>query len=298
MRLNFIKSKRIKENIEGYIYLIPVLLLIAFIFFFPIFENIRYSFLDLAQEGAPFVGLRNYRIVFTDKLFYTSIKNNLLLFLLIPIIVFISLIFAVLLYEKIRGWKFYRTIIFLPYVLSVTVIGIFFSYFFQGNGVLNTILRAVGLDFLAVDWLGSSRYALLTIMIIIVWHQFGYGVILFLARLMSVSEDIYDAANIDGVSWFQRLWYITIPQLATIIEFYVFLLLITMLSWVFNYIYVITFGGPGQSTYVSEFYIYIQAFKFNSIGVSAVVTVVLLIIAGIIGLFFSRVRRRIYSEYE
>jgi len=270
MNLNLIKSKRIKNNIEGYIYIIPALLLIAFIFFFPIFENIRYSFLDLAQEGAPFVGFRNYRIVFTDNLFYTSVKNNFLLFLLIPFLVFICLIFSVLLYEKIRGWKFYRTIIFLPYVLAVTVIGIFFSYFFQGRGVLNTVFRNIGLDFFAIDWLGSSRYALLTIMIIIIWHQFGYGVVLFLARLMSVPEDIYDAADIDGVNWFQRLWYIN----------------------------VITFGGPGQSTYVSEFYIYIQAFKFNSIGVSAVVTVVLLVIAGLIALFFSRVRRRIYSEYE
>lgn len=298
MNLKFIKNKRAKDNIEGYIYLVPALLLIAFIFFFPIFENIRYSFLDLAQEGAPFVGFRNYRIVFTDKLFYTSIRNNFLLFLIIPFLVFICLIFSVLLYEKIKGWKFYRTIIFLPYVLAVAVIGIFFSYFFQGNGVLNTILRGIGLDFLAIDWLGSSSYALLTIMIIIMWQQLGYGVVLFLARLMSIPGDIYDAADIDGVNWFQRLWYITIPQLATVIEFYVFLLLITMLSWVFNYIYVITFGGPGQSTYVSEFYIYIQAFKFNSIGVSAVVTVVLLVIAGLIGLFFSRVRKRIYSEYE
>ena len=298
MNLKFIKNKRIKDNIEGYIYLIPALLLIALIFFFPIFENIRYSFLDLAQEGAPFVGLRNYSIVFTDKLFYISIRNNFLLFLIIPLLVFISLIFAVLLYEKIKGWKFYRTIIFLPYVLAVAVIGIFFSFFFQGNGVLNTILRGIGLNFLAVDWLGSSKYSLLTIMIIIIWQQLGYGVVLFLARLMSVPVDIYDAADIDGVNWFQRLWYITIPQLATVIEFYVFLLLITMLSWVFNYIYVITFGGPGQSTYVSEFYIYIQAFKFNSIGVSAVVTVVLLVITGVIGIFFSRIRRRIYSEYE
>lgn len=298
MKRKIIKSKRARENIEGYLYLFPMLILIVFIFFYPIFQNIRYSFLDLAQKGAPFVGLRNYRIVFTDNLFYTSIKNNFLLFLLIPVLVFVCLIFSVLLYEKIRGWKFYRTIIFLPYVLAIAVIGIFFSYFFQGRGVLNTILRGIGLDFLAVDWLGSSRYALLTIMIIIIWHQLGYGVVLFLARLMSVPGDIYDAADIDGVNWFQRLWYITIPQLATVIEFYVFLLLITMLSWVFNYIYVITFGGPGQSTYVSEFYIYIQAFKFNSIGVSAVVTVVLLVISGLIGLFFSRVRKRIYSEYE
>ena len=291
-------NRKIKANIEGYVYIIPALLIIGFIFFYPIFQNIRYSFLNLSQIGAPFVGLRNYKYVFTDDLFYTSIKNNFILFLLIPILVFACLVFSVLLYEKIRGWKFYRINIFLPYILSVTVIGIFFSFFFQGRGVLNTIFRLIGLDFLAIDWLGSRKFALFTVMLIIIWKEFGYGVVLFLARLMTVPGDIYDAADIDGVNWFQRLWYITIPQLGTVIEFYVFLLLITMLSWVFNYIYVITFGGPAQSTYVSEFYIYMQAFKFNSMGYSSVVTIVLLVIAGLIGVFFSRIRRRVYSEYE
>jgi len=298
MKINILKNKKIRQNIEGYIYLIPAFLLIVFIFFYPIIQNIKYSFLDLSQEGDPFVGLRNYKLVFTDDLFYSSIKNNFLLLLLIPLLVFFSLIFAVLLYEKIRGWKFYRTIIFLPYVLAVTVIGIFFSYFFQGRGFLNLMFDNIGLDFLKINWLGSTKQALITVMIIIFWHQLGYGVVLFLARLMTVPQDIYDAADIDGVNWFQKLWHITIPQLATVIEFYVFLMLITMFSWVFNYIYVLTFGGPAQSTYVSEFYIYMQAFKFHNIGASSVVAIFLLVIAGLIATFFTRIRKRMYGEHN
>jgi len=291
-------NKKIKQNIEGYIYIIPALLVIIFIYFFPIIQNIRYSFLNLAQEGAPFVGLRNYRIAFTDDLFFTSIKNNFTFFLLIPILVFVSLIFSVLIYEKIKGWKIYRSIVFLPYVLSITVVGIFFSFFFQGRGVLNTIFRNIGLDFLALNWLGSTKLALPTVMIVILWKEFGYGVVLFLARLMTIPEGLYDAADIDGANWSQKLWYVTIPQLATVIEFYVFLLLITMLSWVFNYIYVMTWGGPGHSTYVSEFYIYMMAFKQNSIGVSAVVAIILLVITGLLAMFSYRIRRRLYGEYE
>lgn len=291
-------NKKLKTNLEGYLYIIPAIILIAFIFFYPIFMNFRYSFLDLSQMGSPFVGLRNYKLVFKDEVFYTSIKNNFLLFLLVPVFVLLSLVFSVLLYEKIKGWKIYRTIIFMPYVLSITAIGMFFSYFFQGRGVLNTILRNIGLDFLALNWLGSTKYALLTVMFIIVWREFGYGVILFLARLMTVPEGIYDAADLDGAGWFQKLWYITIPELSTVIEFYVFLVIVTMLSWVFNYIYVITFGGPGRRTYVSEFYIYMQAFRQNQVGVSAVVAIFLFTLTGLLAVFLYRLRRRLYSEYR
>lgn len=291
-------NRRTLDNIEGYLYILPALIIVAFIYAFPIIKNVQYSFLDLSQEGAPFVGLRNYRIAFTDKTFFISIKNNFTLFLLIPFLVLISLVFSSLLYERLRGWKFYRTLIFLPYVLSITVVGIFFSFFFQGNGVLNTFLRKIGLEFLALDWLGSTKLALPTVMIVILWKELGYGVVLFLARLMTVQEVLYDAAEIDGAGWFQRFWYITIPQLATVIEFYVFLSLITMLSWVFNYIYVVTFGGPAQKTYVSEFYIYVQAFKQNNIGVSAVVALFLFFITGLLAFFSYRIRRRLYGEYE
>ena len=291
-------NKKTRDNIEGYLYILPAVAIVLFIYCYPIIKNIQFSFHDLGLEGSPFVGLRNYRRVFTDKAFFISIKNNFTLFLLIPALVLVSLIFSSLLYEKIRGWKLYRTLIFLPYVLSITAVGIFFSYFFQGNGVLNTFLRKIGLDIFALNWLGSTKLALPTVMIIILWKEFGYGVILFLARLMTVQGVLYDAAEIDGAGWFQKLWYITIPQLATVIEFYVFLSLITMMSWVFNYIYVITFGGPSQKTYVSEFYIYIQAFKQNSIGVSSVVALVLFFITGLLAFFSYRVRRRLYSEYE
>ncbi len=291
-------NRRTLDNIEGYLYILPALIIVAFIYAFPIIKNVQYSFLDLSQEGAPFVGFRNYRIAFTDKTFFISIKNNFTLFLLIPFLVLISLVFSSLLYERLRGWKFYRTLIFLPYVLSITVVGIFFSFFFQGNGVLNTFLRKIGLEFLALDWIGSTKLALPTVMIVILWKELGYGVVLFLARLMTVQEVLYDAAEIDGAGWFQRFWYITIPQLATVIEFYVFLSLITMLSWVFNYIYVITFGGPAQKTYVSEFYIYVQAFKQNNIGVSAVVALFLFFITGLLAFFSYRIRRRLYGEYE
>ncbi|MCL5985659.1 MAG: sugar ABC transporter permease [Actinobacteria bacterium] len=286
------------DNIFGYIYVLPAVIFIIWVYFYPIFQNLRFSFIDLSIKGAPFVGLKNYISMVNDKVFFISLKNNLLLFLIVPVLVAISLIFSVLLYEKIKGWKVYRTFLFMPYILSITVVGIFFSFFFQFNGVLNTILRVLKLDFLVFDWLGKTHLALPTIMLVIIWRELGFGVVLFLARLMTVSEELYDAAKIDGAGWVQRLWYITIPQLSTVIEFYIFISLITMLSWVFNYVYVMTNGGPGYSSYISELYIYTQAFRQNDIGISAAVAIVLFAITAILAFLSYNFRKRLYAEYE
>ena len=214
--------------------------------------------------------------MFNDPIFLTSIRNNfLLIFLLVPLLVFICLIFAIPLFERVHGWKFYRGTILLPYITSITAVGLFFSLFFQGRGILNTFLQMIGLGSLVVDWLGSTRFAMPAIMFVIVWREFGFGTMLFLARLTTVSEELFDAAKIDGTNWLQRLFYIVIPELATVIEFYVFIMIVTMLSWVFNYVYVMTLGGPARSTYVTELYIYIEAFKMNRMGVAAAVSIVI-----------------------
>ena len=107
----------------------------------------------------------NYRAMFRDDVFLQAAKNNLTLLLCVPIMVFLALVLAVFLFERIRGWQFYRTTLFLPYLLPITVVGLIFSYIFQLSGVLNEFLKLIGLDGLAVDWLGSSRWALRTFLL-------------------------------------------------------------------------------------------------------------------------------------
>ena len=124
------------------------------------------------------------------------------------------------------------------------------------NGALNEILRSVRLDVFALDWLGSPKIALKSVLAIIIWKDMGFGIVLFFARLMSVSEEIYDAAKIDGANWWQTLWFITIPQLKIVIEFFAIVTIINLLSWVFAYVYVISKGGPGTSTQVIELWIF------------------------------------------
>jgi ABC-type sugar transport system permease subunit len=288
-----------KENLKGFLFVGPTLLVILVVYLYPLLQNVNYSLRNLSVPGRPFSGLRNYLLMFHDPIFLISIKNNfILIFLIVPVLVLVALLFALPLFERVRGWKFYRGTVLLPYITSITAVGLFFSLFFQGRGMLNTFLRLIRLDSLVVDWLGSTRFALPAIMLVIVWREFGFGTMLFLARLTTVSEELFDAARIDGANRLQRLFYIVIPQLATVIEFYVFIMIVTMLSWVFNYVYVMTLGGPARSTYVTELYIYLEAFKMNRMGVAAAVSIVIFVVTAVLAFGSFRLRTRLYREYE
>jgi ABC-type sugar transport system permease subunit len=288
-----------KQNLKAFLYIAPTLLILLLVYLYPLLQNLNYSLRDLSQPGRPFTGWRNYLLMLSDPIFLTSIRNNfILIFVLVPVLVMVALVFAIPLFERVRGWKFYRGTILLPYITSITAVGLFFSLFFQGRGMLNTLLNLLHLNALVVDWLGSTRFALPAIMFVIVWREFGFGTMLFLARLTTVSEELFDAAKIDGTNWWQRLFHVVIPQLGTVIEFYVFLMIVTMLSWVFNYVYVMTLGGPARSTYVTELYIYIEAFKMNRMGVAAAVSIALFLITAILAFVSFRFRKRLYREYE
>jgi len=173
--------------------------------------------------------------------------------------------------------------IFIPYVLSITVTGILFSYILQLNGVVNVALRKLNLGFFALDWLGNPKIAILTISGIIIWKEIGFGTILFLSRLGTLSEELIDAIRIDGANWFQQVWYLFIPHLKGIMLYYATLLLTLMMSWVFNYVYVTT--GGGSNTMVFELYVYKQIFFFNNRSVGSAASIMLFAVM-IVVIFF------------
>ena len=258
-----------------------MLVTVALIFGYPVLKLIELSFQRRIQGADVFVGLTNYKALFQDDVFLQAAKNNLTLLICVPIMVVIALILAIFLFERVRGWQLYRMTLFLPYLLPITVVGLIFSYIFQLSGVLNEFLTRIGLAQLALDWLGSTHLALPTLMFVIIWKEVGFGIVLFLARLMSVEEELFDAAKIDGSNWWQLQWYITVPQLSNVIEFFTVISVITMLSWVFNYVYVMTGGGPGNSTMVTELYIYLTGFRYNQMNIASAVSVLLLLITSI-----------------
>lgn len=292
MSLDAGRRYKLLRQIEPYLFLAPALVVIGLIFAFPIVRLVTLSFQRPFQGEMLLVGLTNYQAIFKDEVFLRAVRNNLTLLISVPVMVFIALILAVFLFDRIRGWQFYRTTLFLPYLLPITVVGLIFSYIFQLSGVLNDFLKVIGLERFILDWLGSTKLALPTLMFVIVWKEVGFGIVLFLARLMSVEEELFDAAKIDGANWWRLQWHITLPQLATTIEFFTIVSIITILSWVFGYVYVMTGGGPGNATMVTELFIYLTGFRYNQMNIASAVSVILLLVTGIFIFLELRLRER------
>jgi ABC-type sugar transport system permease subunit len=263
---------------EIILFLLPAALIIGFIYFFPLIKVFQYSFARITGATFKYIGLNNYINLFHDPRFLMGLKNNFVLLISVPITLILATFFAVLLYERMAGWKLYRFTLFLPYILAIPVIGVVFGYIFQLNGILNYFLEKLGLQFLARDWFGSSKYAIWTLMFVIIWKELGFSIIMIFARLLSVNQELYEAAEIDGASWIKKHIYITIPQCINVISFLAVILFITMFASVFNYVFTLTRGGPGTSTIVSEFYIYTTAFRDSNMGLGSAASIILFLI--------------------
>jgi len=274
---------------EPVIWIAPALAVVLFVF--------GYSMVELVKTAGKYEGawtFANFQVTWSDPTFKTALTHNVRLLLAVPVLVIVSLLLSVVLYEGLRGWRFHRWAIFLPFILPIPVVGVIFGQLLQFNGFLNQGLRAVGLGGLAQDWLGQPRWALWTMTAVIIWKELGFGVILFLARLLAVPTELFEAARIDGARFFRLHRYITVPQLASVIAFYVVVEAIVMVSWVFNYVYVMTNGqgGPGDATQVTELYIYQTAFQYQSPEVAAAAAVMLFGATLVFIVFFFRIQRR------
>lgn len=246
-----------EKEIKAYTFLLPALVFLTVVYFYPILRLIPMSFQRIAVGESVWVGLSNYRyLIFQDPVVKIAITNNLKLLLGIPLLIGLAALISILLYEKVRGSGFYQSMILVPYLLSIPVVGLVMRAFLRFDGAFNTILQGMGLEVLALDWLGKTKLALWVVLAVIIWHELGMGVAFFLAELMGVDNELYDAAKVDGCSWFQQSRYITIPLLRNIMLFYTIFLVITFFSWTFGYVYVMTTGGPGFSTTVTEYAIY------------------------------------------
>ena len=246
------------------------------------------------EHKGHWVGLENFRLTVTDPTFQTALEHNARLLLAVPVLVLIALLLSVLLFEALRGWRFHRVTVFLPYVLPIPVVAVIFGQMLQLDGLVNKALRGIGLGWIAYDWLGQPGWALWTMTGVIVWKELGFGVILFLARLLSLPAETFEAARVDGARFFRLHRYVTVPQLAGVIAFYVVVEAITMVSWVFNYVYVISngTGGPGDATQVAELYIYQTAFQYSAPDLAAAAAVMLFGATLVLIVVFFRVQRR------
>lgn len=286
------------QKLKPYLYVLPLILLLAFVFGYPLVRIFEFSFKLVRGVDGPWIGLRNYELILGQSLFWESVLHNIQLLLAIPAMVVISLLISILLYERIAGWRLYRIIVFVPFVLAIPIIAVVMKRMFQFSGPVNEMLRWLSLDFMALDWIGSSDVALWTVMILIVWRESALGIILFLARLLSLDESMLEAARLEGANWWQRVWHIILPQMRGVIEFYVVVSVITILAAVFSYVYVVGGGrgGPGTATMVIEFYIFNALIRTSLPGIAAAASVLLFLVSVLLIFPMFRARRRVREE--
>ena len=270
----------------GWLYLLPGLLIYLGFTFYPILETVRTSFYEWNGFSAQrdWIGLRNYQALFSDTQFISAFLHNLVFILFYCILpVFIGLLLASVLSRKaLPGMTFFRTVLFLPQVISMVVVGVIWRWIFNPQfGPLNVLLKALGLSGLTRAWLGDFALALPAVGSIGTWVQYGFCMILFLAGMQHISEEYYEASSLDGANAFQQFVHITIPGLRAEIGVALVTTIIAALR-VFDLVYVTTRGGPGNATLVVGFLIYRSAFQQNRIGyASAIATVLMLLILAI-----------------
>jgi ABC-type sugar transport system permease subunit len=282
---------RTRNPIVPYLFVTPLIALLVFIFGYPLVKIFEFSFRRIRGITGPWVGRENYDLILDHPLFRESVNHNLQLLIAVPILIFLSLLIAVVLFDQVKGWRIYRTILFIPYILAVPIVAVVLKNFLQFNGPFNETLRSVELDALAVDWIGSPDYALWTVMGVIIWRELGFGIILMLSRLLSLDQETLEAAELDGAGWWQRFFYVILPQMTGVIEFYFVVSLITMIAAVFSYIYMIGRGGPGTSTMVLELYIYNFITRNSLPGIASAVSVMLFLVTTVLILILFWLRR-------
>ncbi len=266
------------RKITPYLFLLPAIILLAVFFFIPFFQTIIYSFQDYSNDiYTPVFGtLQNYKTLYHSPVFIKSLITTFyFLILTTPFLVVFPLFLAILINQKIRGKTLYKLIIYLPVVVSIVVVAIAFKWLYAPNGLLNYFMEILNLP--AVSWLSSPRAAMISVALVTVFKGIGYYMMIYLASLMSVPKELYEAAEIDGANEFQKHMTVTIPHLMPTIALVSTISAISALK-VFVEIYVMTKGGPLDSTKTIVYYIYERAFENLDIGLASAACVVLLII--------------------
>lgn len=273
-----------REALQGLLCVLPVLFLLLLIRGYPLADTFIKSFTKWDGFNKPdFVGFSNYINMFQSSDFLLSLSNNFIFLLHIPVKIVIAMIFAFSLYEKAPGWKIFRNISFIPQVISATIIGYLFCILFGFQGPINNILSGIGLDFLAIDWLGERWTSIAVIFICITWHGIGYLSLIILGGLSSVPDSVFEAARIDGANYWQRLFHIVIPMLVRTVEYIVIMNITWIFTGLFSFIFTITRGGPGYDTSTIDYLIYNKAFVTgNQMGMASAMAVVLLAVVLVI----------------
>ncbi len=290
---NFLANLSDNERFTGWIFILPALIGTLIFIVIPVICSFGLSFAkwDLLNP-IQFAGLNNYKEIFSDALFYKILWNTIVFALSTSIFgVIIPLILACILNSKIRGAEFYKTAYFLPFITPMVVIGVVWEWIFDPNiGFLNHILHV------HINWLYDTHYAMPALIIVSVWKLIGYNMLIFLTGLSGISQSLFEAAKIDGATPFQTFKNVTVPMLSPTIFFVVIITAISSFQ-VFDLIYLMTQGGPFDSTNVLVYAIYKNAFEYFNAGKASAIAYVLFMIILVLTLIQWNFRKKlVYNE--
>lgn len=280
------RKRAIRSNLTGYAFILPNLIGYTVFVFIPVLFSFVMSVMswDGSQHPMKFVGLQNFADIFGDKVFMGSLAHTLTyaLMTVLPTLV-MALLLAVLLNSKIKGVAIFRTAFYFPYIASIVAVGAVWNMLFQPDfGPVNEFLKWIGIAN-PPRWVVDKDWAMVAISLVSIWKYMGYYMIVYLAALQGISNSLYEAAGIDGANGFKKLWYITIPML-TPTTFFVLIMLTIQCFKVFDLVYVMTGGGPGNATKTLVNYIYEKAFTTWNFGPASAAAIVLFAIVLIITL--------------
>lgn len=261
-----------------YLFILPAILILTIFFFIPFFQTIGLSFYNYSNSiyNPQFAGLQNYVQILHSGIFYQVMGNTFLyLIIAVPFLVIFPLFLAVLINQKIRGITLYKILIYLPVIVSIVVAAIAFKWLYAQEGILNYFVSLLGFN--PIGWLTDSRFALLSVAIVTIWKGVGYYMMIYLAALMSVPQELYEACDIDGANFLTKHLTVTIPQILPTIALVSTISIISAMK-VFVEIYVMTKGGPLNSSKTIVYYIYERAFENLDLGYASALAVVLLIV--------------------
>jgi len=280
-------------HITPYLFLLPALAVLGIAVFYPAFQAFSLSFtqydLDLTQ-APQWVGLKNFQKLLNDKVFWQTLRNTFLYLIgVVPILVIVPLGLAILVNQKLRGIRWFRIAYYTPVIISMVVAGIAWKALYASDGILNQLLKLVGLTN-GIPWLTSPDLALWSVMLVTIWKGLGYYMVIYLAGLQGIPVDLYEAAAIDGSDGWQKHWDITIPLMRPYLSLVAVISSISAMK-VFEEVYIMTQGGPLNHSKTVVYYVYEKAFQDLEINYASAIGLVLflfILILSIINLKISR----------
>ena len=262
---------------------IPALLFVFFLLGIPILQSIYYSMTKWNGLSTHWIGPSTYVKEFSNPIFWRVMQNNALLLFSVPVAIVIPMGIAFLLNEHVYGWRFFRSVYFLPTAISWVVIGMVSLRFFAQEGLLNDLLKGIGLGFIRTDLLSSERGALAAVALTFIWSMVGTNIMIFLTGMANLEISLNEAGRLDGANNYQIFRHITLPQLKRFIQFSFVITIISAFTALFSLIFVMTGGGPGFGTTTLEFFVYQSAFAKGDFGTGAMLGLILFVIMAGLG---------------